>query len=142
MSSKDDSTESAENYVVGNKSPPTHTQFKPGQSGNPKGRPKARRSFVTEILDELEELVNGAVGAEKFTITKRQAIAKFLVERALEGDVRVAMMLIEITRRADERQADEKEGDPIDDEEKQASMDKYVERRVQERTQPNPKESL
>jgi hypothetical protein len=32
-------------YEVGYGKPPKHTRFKPGQSGNPKGRPKASKDF-------------------------------------------------------------------------------------------------
>ncbi len=32
-------------YEVGNKKPPRHTQFKPGFSGNPKGRRQGPRYF-------------------------------------------------------------------------------------------------
>jgi hypothetical protein len=40
-------------YVVGKYKPPIHTQWPPGQSGNPSGRPKGRRNLKTE----LEEIV-------------------------------------------------------------------------------------
>ena len=32
---------------VGYRKPPVHTRFKPGQSGNPKGRPKGPRNLAT-----------------------------------------------------------------------------------------------
>ena len=48
------------NREVGYKKPPAETRFKPGQSGNPKGRPKsalysdALRSKLSEV-DETDE---------------------------------------------------------------------------------------
>ena len=39
---------------VGYKHPPKHTRFKPGQSGNPRGRPKRARSLKAEFLEELK----------------------------------------------------------------------------------------
>lgn len=42
-------------FVVGYGKPPKATQFKPGQSGNPKGRPKGIRplgALLTEILQQ------------------------------------------------------------------------------------------
>lgn len=38
-------------YDVGYGKPPTTHQFKPGKSGNPRGRPKGSRNVVTEITD-------------------------------------------------------------------------------------------
>ena len=39
-------------YKVGKYHPPKHTQFKPGQSGNPKGR-KKKPVHVGAIVDDL-----------------------------------------------------------------------------------------
>lgn len=41
------------NYIVGYKKPPVHTQFKKGQSGNPKGRPKSKQSMLTKIKNDI-----------------------------------------------------------------------------------------
>jgi hypothetical protein len=38
---------------VGYKQPPLHTQFKPGRSGNTKGRPRGSKNFSTVIEQEL-----------------------------------------------------------------------------------------
>ena len=46
---------SDQEYKVGPGSPPKEYQFKPGQSGNPKGRPKgARNRLGTQFLEALE----------------------------------------------------------------------------------------
>ena len=41
-------------YEVGYGKPPKHTQFKPGQSGNRKGRPRGQRNFRTVVNDALK----------------------------------------------------------------------------------------
>jgi hypothetical protein len=33
--------------------PPLHTRFKPGQSGNPRGRPKGSLNFTTDLKTVL-----------------------------------------------------------------------------------------
>jgi hypothetical protein len=38
---------------VGYCQPPKHSRFKPGQSGNPSGRPKSRPSFGKELVAKL-----------------------------------------------------------------------------------------
>ena len=42
-------------YVVGKCKPPIHTQWPPGQSGNPSGRPKGRRNLKTELKELLRK---------------------------------------------------------------------------------------
>jgi Family of unknown function (DUF5681) len=40
-----------ESHTVGYGRPPIATRFKPGQSGNAKGRPKGSRNIIAELLD-------------------------------------------------------------------------------------------
>ena len=40
-------------HAVGFGKPPMHTRFKPGQSGNPRGRPKHSRNLKTIIQEVL-----------------------------------------------------------------------------------------
>jgi hypothetical protein len=40
-------------YSVGYGRPPKHTRFKPGRSGNPKGRPRGSRNLSTEMQKVL-----------------------------------------------------------------------------------------
>ena len=45
-------------HPIGYASPPVRSQFKPGQSGNPSGRPKKTKSLKVELIEELEELTS------------------------------------------------------------------------------------
>ena len=51
-------SELTRNYEVGHCKPPKHTQFKPGQSGNPKGRPKKDKQLADKIQEKTDQLVN------------------------------------------------------------------------------------
>lgn len=58
------------------------TRFKPGQSGNPKGRPAGTRSKALLALDALAE-------------GEANEIAKAMIEKAKEGDTTAGRMLLE-----------------------------------------------
>lgn len=89
-----DPTELAEiiqrDLQVGYRRPPKHTQFRPGQSGNPLGRPTRTISIASELADELSRTIQGHGGE----ITQVRAIVRRLVADAVAGDAKVALMLI------------------------------------------------
>ena len=68
---------------------PNSGAFKPGQSGNPRGRPKKGSSF-TEILVALGNTKDVTKG-EKM-ITRKQALAEKLWQLALKGEGDLAAM--------------------------------------------------
>ena len=58
--------------------PPVEYQWKPGQSGNPNGMPKGKRSIVGQLHKILDKEVQGKDMAE--------AMARIAYQRALQGD--------------------------------------------------------
>jgi hypothetical protein len=76
------------NNEVGYRCPPKRHQFKPGQSGNPTGRPKGARSLKTELLDELGALVSVVDGSNKVEVSKARAVIMTLLRLAIAGDAR------------------------------------------------------
>ena len=59
--------------------PKTSTSFKPGQTGNPKGRPKADWTWSGELRKAAEEVQNG--------ISIKEAVAKSMIRESLKGNV-------------------------------------------------------
>lgn len=73
---------------IGYGKPPKASQFKPGQSGNPMGRPKGARNISTLVDDELNSKILIREGTKSYKIRKLDAIVKTMVNLALKGDVR------------------------------------------------------
>lgn len=83
---------------VGYKKPPKATQFRSGQSGNPKGRPKGAKNFGTVIEKELNMRVEVTENGRRRKISKREAVAKQLVNKAASGDTKSIPILLNETR--------------------------------------------
>ena len=66
---------------VGYGNPPVHARFKPGQSGNPKGRPKGTANLSTDLRVELSEQVDVREGSRDLRVSKQRAMLKALVAR-------------------------------------------------------------
>ena len=104
LPSHNDSTQSAaggndSSYRVGYGHPPKHSQFRPGQSGNPSGRPKRVKNLQAELLEELGELTRIREGDSQLEISKARAIAKSLVRAAVDGNMRAATLLVSFCAR-------------------------------------------
>lgn len=83
-------------YEIGRGKPPKRTQFQKGQSGNAKGRPKGSKNFKTTIHTELKRKVTINEDGRRRRITKREAVAKQLVNKAASGDPKVIPILLKV----------------------------------------------
>ena len=87
---------SSEPYEVGYGKPPKSGQFKPGQSGNRKGRPKKSKNSATLLNLELDQRIVIQENGKRRTITKREAVMKQLVNGAVSGNIRKTAMVIKL----------------------------------------------
>lgn len=104
-------------YEVGYKKPPKASQFKPGRSGNPKGRPKGTRNLATDLQEELAAKILVQEGDRQVKMSKQQALVKTLFAKALKGDIRsinTFLRLIERTNFDDDDLLPEPEISPND----------------------------
>ena len=93
--------EPAEN--VGPGRPPRHTRFKPGQSGNPGGRPKGSKNFATILQQQLRKKVTITEDGKPKRVTVQEVIARRLANDSMKGTTKAMELLIRlISAKSDE----------------------------------------
>ncbi len=92
-------------YAVGYGRPPRDTQFKPGQSGNPRGRPKGAKS-ETDILNAL---LNRKITVHEHGRTRQITVMdgayRAITQKALQGDLKAAAFLLNRKSQIDQNSA-------------------------------------
>src|ERR1700751_1394680 len=97
------SQDDARDYGGGDGKPPRHSQFKRGQSGNPRGRPAGSKNLGTLVSEALNEPVIVVENGGRRKISKREAIIKQLVNRSAKADWRAIKILLDIVRELEGR---------------------------------------
>ena len=85
-------------YKVGYKKPPRGTQFKPGQSGNPKGRPKKRQSLKESIEKAARKLVTITANGKQQKMTTLEAAAMQVFNKAASGDIKAQILVFNLLK--------------------------------------------
>jgi hypothetical protein len=84
---------------TGYKRPPKKHRFKPGQSGNPRGRPRRALGTNTLIRKLLNEQVEIFENGKKRKISLRELNHRRLAEKAAKGDHRAIALMMEYEER-------------------------------------------
>jgi Family of unknown function (DUF5681) len=93
-------------YQVGYGRPPLHSRFKPGRSGNPRGRPRTgSRSFLALLGQALEERVVVNEQGVRKSITKCEALAKQFANKGAAGDLKAAKVILALLKQIEELQS-------------------------------------
>ena len=98
--------------AVGYKNPPRSTQFKPGQSGNPRGRPKATMDFFDAVERELQRRTGITEEGKGKRITKKDLSAKQLVNGAARGDIKSIAFIFKMASMKKQEEEFEKPDEP------------------------------
>lgn len=114
-------------YDIGYRRPPASGRFKKGSSGNPKGRPKGAKNFLTLLEQELAQTIVVTENGKKKSISRLQAMVKRLVAGAMQGDQKQLLTLVEILRKSGGVEPAEIEG--LLPENYEAVLDAYVQTR-------------
>lgn len=82
--------------------PPKAKQFKPGQSGNPKGRPKEKKSQTLHdaIRKHMQEPFTLKIDGKRRTMAPADLIVTQLVNKAAAGDLKATQTLIKLEKDA------------------------------------------
>jgi Family of unknown function (DUF5681) len=84
-----------DDYEVGYRKPPKHTQFQPGRSGNPQGRPRKSKQLDRMIQDELDKTIVVKQDGRERRITIREAIVTQLVRQAIKGEMKPLQIVLD-----------------------------------------------
>jgi hypothetical protein len=86
-------------YEIGYCKPPKHTRFKPGQSGNPRGRPKAEKSLGAALNDALKAKVKLRGNGKERGVSSRDAYFIRVVRDAIQGNAAAQRLLLALMER-------------------------------------------
>ncbi len=97
----------AEDYEVGYGKPPKNSQFKPGNSGNKKGRPKGSKNTYTLLVEILGQKINvKKEDGQTIKISKKAAMLTQLVNKGVKGDIKAIATLLPHMLVADMKEED------------------------------------
>lgn len=83
---------------VGYGRPPLHTRFKPGQSGNPRGRKKGSRSVASIISSSFDRKVIVTENGRTRKVYVLDAVIIRIQQDALKGDAKAAALYIKLAQ--------------------------------------------
>jgi hypothetical protein len=110
------SHDDGENKKVGYGVPPEHTRFKPGHSGNPRGRKPQFGSFEADLIEELNAEISVRENGSERKISNQKAIIRAVIKAAVDGNMRAASALLGILVRSSPMPAEpEPESSPVND---------------------------
>lgn len=81
-------------YEVGWGRPPQSTRWKPGKSGNPKGRPKGAKNLTTIFDEMLQRTIPIRENDRIRWITVQEAMVLAIINRGLKGDIKAAAYIL------------------------------------------------
>jgi len=98
--SESDQSDDKQNSAVGYRRPPVNRQFKPGQSGNPRGRPKGSKNFPTMFAEAMSRPVTVRDKKGKIrTLSKQELMVEVMVNKAVAGDPKAFAAVVQFAEK-------------------------------------------
>ena len=98
--SESDQSDDKQNSAVGYGRPPVNRQFKPGQSGNPRGRPKGSKNFPTMFAEAMSRPVTVRDKKGKIrTLSKQELMVEVMVNKAVAGDPKAFAAVVQFAEK-------------------------------------------
>jgi hypothetical protein len=91
--------EASADYTVGRGQPPQHSQFKPGQSGNPGGRKKGCLNLKTVVRRAMESDIELTLNGVTQQMPMLQALILGLAQQGLRGNIKAIELFLGIAER-------------------------------------------
>lgn len=88
----------ADDERVGYASPPKHSRFKKGQSGNRQGRKPKTRSLGKLLEAELDQMIEVREGGRIRRISKREVLITALVNDAIKGKAGARQLMLQLEK--------------------------------------------
>ena len=98
--SESDQSDDKQNSAVGYRRPPVNRQFKPGQSGKPRGRPKGSKNFPTMFAEAMSRPVTVRDKKGKIrTLSKQELMVEVMVNKAVAGDPKAFAAVVQFAEK-------------------------------------------
>jgi hypothetical protein len=92
---------------VGYRKPPIEHRFKPGQSGNPRGRPKVLPELSELTAKELRRRRQVVIDGKNVSVTMLELVVKKLIASAAQANSKSLNFLLEMTAKYEAKQRKE-----------------------------------
>ena len=96
QSEESSNSNSGQAHPAGYGRPPVASRFKPGTSGNAKGRPKGSKNFKTLIKQAMTASISIQEGQTSRRVSKIEGVVLRQLQSALKGNERSAMAAIKM----------------------------------------------
>lgn len=113
----------ADSYDIGYRKPPRHSQFKKGQSGNPKGRPKDTRNVSTILAELMTEEVLIREDGRKRRVRADKLMLMRLRHRAVTGDHKALELTLRLLKEMENTRRPAADMDQLLDEDREILND-------------------